>query len=164
MPQVSWKIRTVTNEDAPRLQTAQSWPGAPHWPRDAWQVYAGQETGALRRALLVADDHRGDLCGWVAGTVLDGVAELEFLIVAPEARGRGLGAHLLKMWQGWAAGKGAEQIFLEVRASNLPALRLYERIGFREQGRRRAYYADPVEDAVLMRLSPVVQGSATTHT
>ena len=47
---------------------------------------------------------------------------------------------------------GNEQVDLEVRASNEAALRLYRRAGFRAIGRRRGYYADPIEDAVLLRL------------
>ena len=42
---------------------------------------------------------------------------------------------------------------LEVRESNLPARRLYERFGFREAGRRRQFYSDPCEDALLLTLS-----------
>ena len=42
---------------------------------------------------------------------------------------------------------------LEVRESNLPARRLYERFGFREAGRRRQFYSDPREDALLLTLS-----------
>jgi ribosomal-protein-alanine N-acetyltransferase len=46
----------------------------------------------------------------------------------------------------------AEEIFLEVRASNGPALGFYRSLGFRETGRRPRYYADPVEDALLLAL------------
>jgi ribosomal-protein-alanine N-acetyltransferase len=47
---------------------------------------------------------------------------------------------------------GGTKMLLEVRASNGAALRLYERLGFSQTGRRRGYYADPVEDAVLLSL------------
>jgi ribosomal-protein-alanine N-acetyltransferase len=43
----------------------------------------------------------------------------------------------------------ASKIFLEVRESNLPARRLYEKHGFHETGRRRGYYQNPAEDAIL---------------
>jgi ribosomal-protein-alanine N-acetyltransferase len=44
------------------------------------------------------------------------------------------------------------EVILEARASNQPALRLYRALGFVETGRRPRYYADPIEDAVLLRL------------
>ncbi len=44
-------------------------------------------------------------------------------------------------------------ILLEVRESNLPARRLYEKHAFRDVGRRRMYYKDPAEDAILYELS-----------
>jgi ribosomal protein S18 acetylase RimI-like enzyme len=51
----------------------------------------------------------------------------------------------------WARDLGANEIRLEVRESNAPALRLYEACGFVVAGRRAGYYADPAEAAVLMR-------------
>ena len=54
---------------------------------------------------------------------------------------------------------GVAEIILEVRAGNEPAQGLYRSLGFVEEGRRRGYYADPVEDAVLMRLRLKTVGS-----
>jgi len=51
-----------------------------------------------------------------------------------------------------AESEAASAILLEVRESNLPARRLYEKHGFREVGRRRVYYQDPADDAVLYAL------------
>jgi ribosomal-protein-alanine N-acetyltransferase len=51
----------------------------------------------------------------------------------------------------WAADLGAEEIRLELRASNIRALRLYRQCGFTVAGHRPGYYLDPPEDAVLMR-------------
>ena len=51
-----------------------------------------------------------------------------------------------------ARAAGAASVILEVRESNRPALRLYESIGFKPEGRRKNYYQDPAEDALLYRI------------
>jgi ribosomal-protein-alanine N-acetyltransferase len=48
--------------------------------------------------------------------------------------------------------RGVKQIYLEVRDSNAPARALYAGHGFKEVGRRKAYYRRPVEDAIVLRL------------
>lgn len=53
------------------------------------------------------------------------------------------------------ARQNGEAVFLEVRESNMAARRLYEKLGFAETGRRRGYYANPPEDAVLYSKTPV---------
>ena len=66
---------------------------------------------------------------------------------------RGLGQQALRArWSMSYAERRAYEILLEVRASNQAALGFYRSLGFSETGRRPGYYADPVEDAVLMRL------------
>ncbi len=70
--------------------------------------------------------------------------------VLPGYRGRGVGTLLLTHVLQEAARAGARGATLEVRASNVPALRLYERLGFVAEGRRRAYYTNPVEDALIL--------------
>jgi ribosomal-protein-alanine N-acetyltransferase len=74
------------------------------------------------------------------------------LAVRPESRGQGLATHLLETVMAESARMGVASATLEVRRSNLPALRLYAKAGFVEAGVRRDYYTQPVEDAlVLMR-------------
>lgn len=74
------------------------------------------------------------------------------LAIRPELRGRGLGSHLLQSVVAEAATMGAHHATLEVRRSNVAALRLYQRAGFHEAGVRRNYYTQPVEDALVLVL------------
>lgn len=70
--------------------------------------------------------------------------------VAPGERRRGVARTLLALALRRGARAGARVTLLEVRAGNLPALSLYAALGFRLGGRRRDYYRDPVEDALLL--------------
>lgn len=79
-------------------------------------------------------------------------AHLLNITVKPESQGRGLGLRLLEHLMDQARLGQATECFLEVRASNHAAYRLYERYGFNEVGRRRGYYpaVDGREDALIM--------------
>jgi ribosomal-protein-alanine acetyltransferase len=84
-----------------------------------------------------------------------GEAQLLNLTVAPEVRRLGIGRALLGRFLADVLARGAEQCFLEVRVSNLPAIALYTREGFFPVARRIGYYpstgAGPREDALVMR-------------
>jgi ribosomal-protein-alanine N-acetyltransferase len=84
-----------------------------------------------------------------------GEAQVLNLSVVPDARRQGLGRALLERFVDDAQRAGAEQIFLEVRLSNRPAIALYESAGFKAVGRRANYYpaarGEPAEDALVMR-------------
>ena len=72
----------------------------------------------------------------------------------PDFRRRGLGRALLHALLTVAKERGCEQVALEVRASNEAAIRMYEEAGFSTAGRRRGFYRDPREDALVM-LCPI---------
>ena len=74
------------------------------------------------------------------------------IAVAPEMRRLGRGRTLILRLLESPLADGIEHVFLEVRAGNTAALALYARMGFKETQRRRSFYRDPVEDAVLMSL------------
>ena len=84
-----------------------------------------------------------------------GEAQILNLSVVPDARRQGLGRALLVRFVDDARRAGAEQIFLEVRITNRPAIALYESAGFKPVGRRANYYpaarGAPPEDALVMR-------------
>ena len=87
----------------------------------------------------------------VAGLILP-EAELETIVVAPQHQRRGLGAFLVRALAEELRKVQVSELILEVRASNRTAVGFYRAYGFEEAGRRVRYYADPEEDAVLMRL------------
>ncbi|MGQ4892681.1 MAG: GNAT family N-acetyltransferase [Candidatus Njordarchaeia archaeon] len=74
------------------------------------------------------------------------------IAVLPEYRGRGIGSALLAIGFSTMFKKGLEEIYLEVRVSNIPAIRLYELFGMKVVGVVKAYYADG-EDANIMAVS-----------
>ena len=79
---------------------------------------------------------------------------LYWLIIHPLVnfwRGKGIGTRLVSAILERARKRGAREVFLEVRRTNLTAQRLYRRMGFREIGVRKSYYVRPVEDALVMR-------------
>lgn len=78
-------------------------------------------------------------------------AELGDIAVELGWRGRGLGRLLLETVLARARREGVRELFLEVRPSNDGARRLYEGYGFEEVGRRRDYYSEPREDALVLR-------------
>lgn len=90
---------------------------------------------------------RGYVVAWFAG----GQGEIANLAVEESARGRGLGSALLDAALDEARGHGTEEVFLEVRSSNVRARELYASRGFTEVGRRRRYYRRPIEDAIILR-------------
>ncbi|MEE4190810.1 MAG: ribosomal protein S18-alanine N-acetyltransferase [Halieaceae bacterium] len=105
-----------------------------------------------RDAALVAESGDAGLVGFaVYQRVLD-EASLLNIAVEPAQQGRGLGAVLLQHLLDRLAQQGVSRLLLEVRCGNLPAIRLYRRLGFVDDGRRPDYYPVPGgrEDALLM--------------
>lgn len=99
---------------------------------------------------LVAEDH-GEIAGYVGSqSVLDS-ADMMNLAVKPEYRRQGIGEMLIHELIDQLRIKGIIALLLEVRVSNTPAIVLYEKIGFRQVGRRPHYYHDPREDALILR-------------
>lgn len=88
----------------------------------------------------------GYTCLWIVGEDL----HINNIAVHPRFRRQGIATRLLNAAFDLARKRGARRALLEVRASNTTAQALYQRLGFRVVGRRRRYYTDPVEDALLM--------------
>ena len=80
-------------------------------------------------------------------------AELESIAVVDEYQRRGVARRLFEAAADELRRTRVSEVFLEVRESNQPAMTLYQTLGFTQSGRRKGYYADPVEDAILMRLA-----------
>lgn len=122
------------------------------FPADPWSeaLYrAALENPAV--AILLALGEDGALLGYaVLSTVLD-EGNLDNIAVAPDCRRRGVADALLSALTAFGRARLA-CLMLEVRASNGPAIALYEKHGFQAVGRRKNYYDAPREDAILMTL------------
>lgn len=102
-------------------------------------------------AALVALGEDGTVLGY-AGllVVLDDEGYITNVAVRPAFRRQGIAADLLTVFDRFARGNHLAFLTLEVRASNEPALALYEKLGYRRMGLRKNYYEHPKEDAVIM--------------
>lgn len=104
-------------------------------------AFCNDEVAAGKRLL-------GYICYWVVFDEL----RLMNLAVRPDSRRRGIASHLVRHAVEDGITQGTTRVLLEVRASNHLAQKLYQTLGFRQYGRRRSYYTNPDEDAILMQL------------
>ncbi len=143
-------IRRATQDDLPAIVTLERRTNAAaHWSEDQYQSILRE--AAPRRVMLVGEK-QGELKSFLVARVLEVDWELENIVVAAEQQRQGVGTALLQAMMTEARTAAASSVLLEVRESNLAARRLYEKAGFAEEGRRKAYYRDPAEDAILYRL------------
>jgi ribosomal-protein-alanine N-acetyltransferase len=145
------RIRLATPADTPTMMMlAKLAATAAQWSAEQYlAVFAGES-----RVALVLEEEAG-VQGFIAGRVVGEEWEIENIAVAGPVRRRGLGTRLLGEFLDMARGRGAEAVFLEVRESNLEARQFYEKWAFLQTGRRKDYYRDPEEDAIVYRLGLV---------
>ncbi len=86
------------------------------------------------------DAGRGTIVGFLMSRLVADETEILTVAVAPKQRRQGLAEQLLQRHLGRLAALGITKVFLEVGEDNRPALRLYEKAGFRQVGRREGYY------------------------
>lgn len=93
----------------------------------------------------------GELLGYAGIQIVAGEGSVFNVAVKKEARRQGIGGELVHELLAAAKEQKTETVYLEVRASNLAAISLYEKAGFVFCGLRKNYYTDPVEHALLMK-------------
>jgi [ribosomal protein S18]-alanine N-acetyltransferase len=125
-------------------------PTTSNWTEQQYLDLLAARSGSPTRLTLVAHhDGSSALAGFLVARHSAPEWELENIVVAPAVRRMGIGKQLMNTLQVQARQSNSDAILLEVRESNTAARRLYEELGFRETGRRKAYYTNPREDAVL---------------
>ena len=101
-------------------------------------------------AMCFAAVDESGLVGYIIGTKIPPEGEIYRIAVRPDKRQRGIGYRLLSYALKTELGEGVETVFLEVRSKNLPAIALYKSYGFSQCGKRKNYYQNPSDDAVVM--------------
>jgi ribosomal-protein-alanine N-acetyltransferase len=148
-------IRAATPGDIPSIRwLEQQAENAAHWTDREYEALFAPDAPA--RIALVAYDEVGSgvvpIHGFLIAQCALGDWEIENVVVATARRRHGVGTNLIQQLLLQARKHGATSVLLEVRESNRAARRLYENSGFSEHGRRKNYYKEPSEDAVLLKI------------
>ena len=119
--------------------------------RDPWSLRAFESEVENPLSLwLVAQDGE-KVVGYIGSQSVLGQADIMNVAVDPEYRRKGIGRELIIALVDALKAQGVTIALLEVRVSNLPAITLYESLGFTKVGCRKNYYFNPKEDAYIMR-------------
>jgi [ribosomal protein S18]-alanine N-acetyltransferase len=145
-PPVSVRVEAMRLDDLPAVQSIEQASFTTPWPAHAYRNEL--ETNRLAQYLVVRAD--SDVVGYAGVWLMVDEAHVTTFAVHPAWRRRGIGERLLLAVIDVAVARGAREVTLEVRLSNLPARRLYEKYGFRPVGLRPNYYSDDREDALIM--------------
>ena len=141
-------VRAAVAADIPSLAAIE----AAVFPADAWgeRELTSHLAGAGTLSLLLCAP-TGEAVGMVLGLALPPEGELYRIAVLPAYRGAGLGRRLMDAFLAALAERGTTDCFLEVRAANTVAQALYASCGFLTVGRRKNYYKDPRDDALVLK-------------
>lgn len=134
----------------------------------AWSENSVREelTNPTRRYTVLADSRQSpEILGYAGVFVAGQQADVQTVAVRADCRGRGYGRIMLNELLRIAAQAGAREIFLEVRADNQTAIRLYESNGFKRIDRRAGYYQPDGVDALVMKapIPATPDGTAEAH-
>ena len=146
------EIRLMTVEDVPAIDLVEAGSFAIPWSHDAF-VKEVTENKCARYLVLCEDGTPVAYAGvWF---VLD-EAHVCNIAVHPDHRRQGIAEMLVSALVSDLKQQGSHSLTLEVRASNEAAIGLYEKLGFRQAGRRKNYYRNPREDALILRKEWVI--------
>lgn len=137
-------IREMQEVDLPQVVQLEEAVFSKPWSEKSFRdAYMREDT-----IYLVAEDK--NIIGYCGIWCMAEDGDLCNIAVATAWRRQGVGRKLLEEAFGCCRRRQMKRILLEVRASNEPAKRMYQKILFREIGRRKGYYSEPLEDAVIM--------------
>lgn len=102
--------------------------------------------------LFLVAEEKEVILGYAGIVMVPEDGDITNVAVKEESRGKGVGRSLVSALAKESKSRGVNNIFLEVRQSNDPAIRLYRSLGFTDVGVRKNYYEKPTEDAIIMKL------------
>ena len=147
-------VSKMTEHDLLEVVEIEESSGLSRW---GWSAYYAELQSSNRALMLVArvqhpleQAESYNLAGYIVARVAAAELHINNVAVRPSYRGKGIGAELLRRILFAGKELGAYTAFLEVRSGNSAAQSLYEKCGFELIGRRRSYYTDPPEDALVM--------------
>ena len=154
-PPVAVRVEPMTLSDIDAVHAIEGRSFAVPWPDEAYR----NELLGNRLASYVVARVGDDVVGFAGLWIMVDEAHVTTFAVDPAWRRRGVGQRLLLALLDLAVERRAREATLEVRLSNMPARRLYEKYGFRPVGIRPRYYSDNGEDALIMTTDALASAS-----
>lgn len=146
---MTWMLRRAGVDDLDAIMAIET----ATFATDAWSSELMRaELDNAHTYYLVALDGEVEGYGGLLAPRASGQADIQTIAVVESARGMGLGRTLMNALLSEARTRGADEVFLEVRADNPTAQHLYESLGFEAIDLRKKYYQPDGVDAVIMRL------------
>jgi len=139
----------MTLEDLPAVISLDKLSFSLPWPERSFR-FELTENSASRCWVAEMD---GKIVGMIVAWLLVDEAHIATIATHPDHRGQGIARNLLMYALRYMSKEGAVTSFLEVRERNIPAQEMYRKFGYEEVGRRKRYYKDTNEDAILMTLN-----------
>ena len=118
---------------------------------DPWSENSVASELKNKLALWLVAEEEGRVAGYIGSQTCGDESDVMNVAVHPDFRRRGIAEALVNSLVEELKAIESRCLTLEVRASNVPAISLYEKLGFVEVGRRKNYYRNPKEDALIMR-------------
>ncbi len=141
-------FRQMVPDDADAVARVEAVSFPVPWSRESfWREASNEHTCYV---LACDEEAATPVIGYAGCWILAGEAQITNVAILPAYRGQGVGTQLMAAVIAAAKERGASAMTLEVRPSNAPALALYHHYGFQEAGRRKGYYSDNGEDAIIM--------------
>jgi ribosomal-protein-alanine N-acetyltransferase len=145
-PPIRITVERMTLGDLPAIHAIERESFSTPWPEHAYR----HELETNRLAQYIVARHGDHIVGFAGMWLLVDEAHVTTFATARAWRRQGVGERLLLALLDLARTRGAHEATLEVRPSNMPARRLYEKYGFKVVGLRPRYYSDNNEDALIM--------------
>jgi len=142
-------IRKMTVEDIPAVIALDQMSFSLPWPERSFR-FELTENPASRSWVAEVD---GRIVGMIVNWLLVDEVHVATIATHPDFRRQGIAKKLLTHSLRYMVGEGAVSSFLEVRENNSAAREMYRKFGYEETGRRKGYYKDNNEDAILMTLN-----------
>ncbi len=139
------KIRKMQPEDAEKVALLEAASFSMPWSVKDF-VHVAEDPDSLYLVAEVQDE----IIGCCGVTNISGDGDINNVMVAEAYRGQKIASRMMKELLLQGSMLGIENFTLEVRVSNVPAIRVYEKLGFKSEGIRPRFYEKPVEDAMIM--------------
>ena len=152
-------IRNMTKEDIPQVLSVAKRCFSTPWPSESFEYELTNKDSILQVAITDTI-----IAGYICLRTLLDITHVLDIAVMPRMRRAGIGSMLMSgaLQELKRLRQDVNIVTLEVRESNISAIGLYEKFGFKEIGRRKGYYKKPLEDALIMELDMTTMGPSLT--